>query len=58
MLKRKRVIMLMYHMVQTKCVVGKENMPWGDKKEKKEMKENKFPARLDLLLVKYKVKLE
>lgn len=48
----------MYHMVQTKYVVGKENMPWEDKKEKKEMKENKFPAKLDWLLVKYKVKLE
>lgn len=57
-LRRKRLIMLMYCVVQTKYVDGEENIPWRNTKEKQNFLQKKFLAKLYLLLMKYKVKLE
>ena len=49
MLKRNMVIMLMYHVVQS---------PMGMYKGERKFYNKKILAKLDLILVKYKVKLE
>lgn len=47
--------MLMYYVVQTKYI---ENIPQGNTKEKQTFIQKKNLAKLDLLLVKYNIKLE